>query len=105
MGHFSKPLPANAYRVSRHEGYWRVFGPDGQTVGGQHTTREAADAACANAQARAGRRPRACLCCGVTFQSEGAHNRMCNPCRQRGDEAGLPNSFSFSGATGRRLSK
>lgn len=25
------------------------------------------------------RRP--CLCCGAPFQSEGPHNRMCNPCR------------------------
>lgn len=27
----------------------------------------------------AGNRP--CLCCGHVFRSEGAHNRMCNPCR------------------------
>jgi len=25
---------------------------------------------------------RACLCCGADFQSEGAHNRLCNPCRR-----------------------
>ena len=24
---------------------------------------------------------RACLRCGNTFASEGAHNRLCNPCR------------------------
>lgn len=24
---------------------------------------------------------RTCLCCTATFPSEGAHNRMCDPCR------------------------
>lgn len=27
--------------------------------------------------------PRACLCCGDTFASEGPHNRMCNACRRQ----------------------
>lgn len=27
--------------------------------------------------------PRACLCCGATFKSEGPHNRLCNACRRR----------------------
>lgn len=27
------------------------------------------------------RRERPCLCCNATFQSEGAHNRLCNTCR------------------------
>jgi hypothetical protein len=26
-------------------------------------------------------RPRACLCCGTTFPSEGPHNRLCQPCK------------------------
>ncbi|SFI60161.1 hypothetical protein [Albimonas pacifica] len=25
--------------------------------------------------------PRACICCGVQFRSEGAHHRMCKSCR------------------------
>ena len=35
------------------------------------------------------RKARACLCCGQSFQSEGSHNRMCDPCRRRAsnDEA------------------
>ena len=28
-------------------------------------------------------RIRDCLCCGVSFKSQGPHNRLCNPCRQR----------------------
>ena len=29
---------------------------------------------------------RACLCCGKSFLSEGPHNRLCNACRQKGDD-------------------
>jgi hypothetical protein len=32
-------------------------------------------------RATAPRRP--CLCCGQAFPSEGAHNRLCDPCRRR----------------------
>lgn len=28
-------------------------------------------------------RPRECLCCGATFQSEGPHHRMCERCRKQ----------------------
>lgn len=31
---------------------------------------------------------RACLKCGAEFASEGAHNRMCDPCRSIGQSAG-----------------
>ena len=33
--------------------------------------------------------PRACLCCGKPFMSEGPHNRLCAQCRKNGD-GGLP---------------
>ena len=33
-------------------------------------------------------RTRACLCCGRAFESEGAHNRMCVPCRGRASRLG-----------------
>ena len=29
---------------------------------------------------------RACMCCGKSFLSEGPHNRLCGPCRQKGDD-------------------
>lgn len=29
---------------------------------------------------------RACLCCGAGFMSEGAHNRLCDRCRRRGQD-------------------
>lgn len=44
---------------------------------------------------------RPCLCCGTVFPSEGNHNRMCNPCRNRAsnDEA---TPFSFGAIHGRK---
>ncbi len=32
---------------------------------------------------RKGTTQRACMCCGKTFLSEGAHNRLCGACRNR----------------------
>lgn len=39
----------------------------------------------------AGMKERACMCCLATFQSEGIHNRLCNPCRGKSsaNEAGF----------------
>lgn len=31
---------------------------------------------------KAAAKPRPCLCCGESFDSEGAHNRMCPVCRE-----------------------
>ena len=41
------------------------------------------DARQAEADGKAKRGPRACMCCGATFASDGFHNRMCQPCRTR----------------------
>jgi len=32
------------------------------------------------------KKERNCMTCGGQFLSEGPHNRMCNPCRQRSQE-------------------
>lgn len=44
------------------------------------------------ADLKAKRGPRACLCCGATFTSEGIHNRLCTICRRRdaGDQSQRP---------------
>jgi hypothetical protein len=47
--------------------------------------------------------PRACLCCGRQFQSAGIHNRMCVPCRGRGDALG--DACSVGGGDGRRVKR
>lgn len=40
---------------------------------------------------------RDCLCCGSQFESEGAHNRLCDTCRNRRDY--LPDA-GYGGARG-----
>jgi len=40
------------------------------------------------ADKQAKRGPRPCLRCGATFESQGIHNRMCNPCRGQRDSLG-----------------
>ncbi len=65
---------------------WRLVDPEGNP-GDAIYTRDRAETAMEAAQARTDalrqRRRRACLCCGHEFASEGIHNRMCDPCRQR----------------------
>src|SRR3954469_23088191 len=34
-------------------------------------------------QRRSVKGPRICLCCKKTFKSEGSHNRLCRPCKDR----------------------
>lgn len=45
---------------------------------------KAADEGATPPRRRKGSTERACMCCGKTFLSEGAHNRLCGACRQRG---------------------
>lgn len=44
---------------------------------------------------------RACLTCGHGFESDGAHNRMCAPCRQRASQEDAA-PFSFGAIHGRK---
>lgn len=50
------------------------------------------------------RQIRACMCCRTSFESQGPHNRLCDPCRKRGTSEGSPAAFSFGAITGRRKS-
>lgn len=47
-----------------------------------HSHRGAALQAIDVARRRAAQRPRACITCGNSFMSEGAHHRMCDKCRR-----------------------
>ncbi len=93
----------NCYRVEYlpgdDRGRWCVIDPNGQRVGAP-TTEDAAIARAERLQTevdtRAKRGPRPCLCCGATFDSEGIHNRLCNPCRGRADP--MP-STGYSGSS------
>ncbi|MDT8856462.1 hypothetical protein RNZ50_15820 [Paracoccaceae bacterium Fryx2] len=89
--------------LARHQVVWVpgsgfvVVDPDGQRVGAPSDTRPQAerlrDEAQRAADAKAKRGPRACLCCGRVFESEGIHNRMCGPCRNR-DTGDVPARLS-----------
>ncbi len=65
-----------------------VLDPDGRRVWGPGAlalAEDKRDQLQAAVDTAAKRGPRACLSCGATFASEGIHNRMCTPCRGRGD--------------------
>lgn len=46
-------------------------------------------------------RERTCLCCGRPFESEGPHNRMCNPCRGRAEVFASVGSLARPSGPGR----
>jgi hypothetical protein len=52
---------------------------------------------------RSKRGPRACICCGHGFESEGIHNRMCGSCRLRASQD-QDAPFSFGAIHGRKRS-
>jgi hypothetical protein len=75
--------------LQRKQAGWVVINDDGSgLVAGPFVTRAAADEAREEAYAarRSGVRVRPCMCCETPFPSEGAHNRLCDPCRKRGAE-------------------
>ena len=49
------------------------------------------------ADRKARRGPRTCMCCGATFDSEGIHNRLCGHCRGRSDGGSLSLPSASSG--------
>lgn len=94
--HYPKPK-AGRYTVETVHGVGHfVFAPDGRSVAGPYPAKNRALADCrqmqADADAKAKRGARPCLCCRESFDSEGPHNRMCGPCRLRGDDTV---SYSF----------
>lgn len=88
------PAPGLSYVVMRVSGgRWRVLDPSRRRCGGLYPSRDTAQTRCDSLNAELDRRrkrgPRACMCCGQTFVSEGIHNRLCGPCRQRSDGGSL----------------
>lgn len=90
MKDWNLPAPRFArYRVEYVPGKGHaVFDPDGNqthrglTASHAHQVCEELQMAW-NAVRKIG--PRACLCCGTTFVSEGIHHRMCSDCRGLAD--------------------
>ncbi|PWE29994.1 hypothetical protein DDZ14_16265 [Maritimibacter sp. 55A14] len=79
----------SAFDVKRagHHRYSVYRKADGARVSGEYSQFSLADAARLRIERestrRAKSRARDCMTCGTTFMSEGAHNRMCDPCRTR----------------------
>ena len=75
------------YRVERIGGQYRIVDPNGDmlelkfTSKGEAETRR--DHLQREADLKAKRCARPCMCCGRSFESEGIHNRMCGFCRTR----------------------
>lgn len=86
---FSKPVRAKwTLRPAKGEG-WQLVDPDGRpstTYYQKERALVALDAAQARTDARQRRMARPCMCCGITFQSDGIHNRLCARCRNQGGE-------------------
>lgn len=82
------------FSIKRVDGWHVVLDGNGKTVSAPRTTRAQAVDLVEELTRRALRKTRACMCCGVSFVSEGPHNRLCNPCRGQGTslppEAAIP---------------
>lgn len=90
------PAPAFARFTVDHQarhGYV-VRDPDGKIVSSPTLFRARAEQLRSRLQheadAKAKRGPRPCLCCGAIFYSQGIHNRLCPNCRSRDDVLGAP---------------
>lgn len=73
------------FTVERYGAGWSVH-KDGEKVTGPVSSKWRADEQREKLERDARKKTRKCLTCGGKFLSEGAHNRMCNPCRQRSHE-------------------
>lgn len=61
---------------------WAVY--DGQErISGYFGNHSLAADCMANKERRANIKIRPCMCCQANFESEGAHNRMCDKCRRK----------------------
>jgi hypothetical protein len=88
MSNMSKPtVPVFGVRRSASNEGWVAVNGEGRQVSESFGSRSQAEAWSLAAQKaadlKAKRGPRACMCCGKQFASQGIHNRLCNPCRGR----------------------
>ena len=92
---YSKPGAAR-YTVQRLNNAYAVLTPEGRSaevgIAFKAEAERRRDALQRLADQAAKRGPRACMCCGNGFPSDGVHNRLCDGCRRRND-ASLPAGF------------
>ena len=60
---------------------WAVY-RGASRISRYYSNHSMAETAAHGLERKARQQPRPCLCCGQTFPSEGAHNRMCTDCRR-----------------------
>jgi hypothetical protein len=95
--HFHAPKPkAGRFTIDYVQGRgWVVVSPEGNIVSGPNARETALRSLASHqrqADQKAKRGPRACMCCSATFDSQGPHNRLCDTCRRRPDDA-VPCSY------------
>lgn len=89
------PKPkGGAFTVSFRAGHgYAVLSPKGEMMA-KGLTEADARRICREHQSEADRKakrgPRPCMCCGTAFVSEGIHNRMCGRCRGATEALGEP---------------
>lgn len=80
------------YRVQETHGAFVVLNSDGERVSPFWANELAAERERKRMQdaydARIKRGPRPCLRCGLSFHSEGIHNRLCNCCKSHANALG-----------------
>ena len=96
------PQGRGAFRTEYRPGKgYLVLDPDGNPAGGITPFRTRADQLRdrlqRDADAKAKRGPRGCMCCGATFVSEGIHHRLCASCRSRSDGGSMAVSATSNG--------
>jgi hypothetical protein len=83
--------PSNRYTVQPIAGGYVVLAPDGvrasEPVMFSTQAMLLRDKIQREADQRAKRGPRPCMCCETLFTSDGIHNRMCDQCRKSGKVA------------------
>ena len=99
------PKPLGRFYIHSEWGRHCVCNHHGTRLTAYFTRQSVAESELIRLQAeddkKAKRGPRACLGCGKGFESEGIHNRMCQPCRLRASqEQDVP--FSFGVVSGRK---
>lgn len=76
--------PSHRFSIKQILGGYFVVDPDGAHASGLINFRPQAeqlrDRLQRQADDKAKRGPRPCMCCGKTFASEGIHNRLCDSC-------------------------
>ena len=77
-------VPVRDYWIKQRGRVFVILDQDGHVVGPEFPSHQRAAYACTQLKRDAICVTRPCMSCGVSFQSEGTHNRLCQNCKRRG---------------------